>query len=74
MGVRVWQSDGDDAGGSFSTCLEWETGMETGEKIGKKKRMTETMVNSMSNKCAKNTRISEKYDDVDHFTYMLLVK
>ena len=32
---KFWQSDGDDAGGSFSTCLEWETGMETGEKLGK---------------------------------------
>ena len=43
-------------------------------KKWEKRKMTETMVNSMGNKCAKNTRISEKYDDVDHFTYMLLVK
>ena len=34
----VWQSDGDDAGGSFITCLEM--GKETGEN-GKKKEMTE---------------------------------
>ena len=73
MGVRVWQSDGDDAGGSFSTCLEWETGMETGEKWEKEEndRNNGEFNGQLVRKKHRNKR---KYDDMDHFTYMLLVK